>query len=186
MALENRPSTLACGRSVNRVWQDINRSPDPHTLSCAYCRTARNNLEALSSATALLRDQDLLHPDLRPPHGLKDAVLEVACAQVRRGVRLPLAGSRGGSIVISEAALAGVVRDAARELGGVRARRCRIDLAPGAGPGLLIHLRTAVAPGVDIQRAMTFLRLRIRDAVEASVGIVPHTVNLTVEDLYDE
>lgn len=186
MALENRPSTLACGRSVNRVWQDISRSPDPHTLSCADCRTTRNTLEALSSATSLLRDQDLLHPELRPPRGLKEAVLDVACSQVRRGIRLPLAGSREGSIVISETVLAGVVRDAARDLGGVRARRCRIDQVPGAGLGLLIHLRTAVAPGVDIQRAMTYLRLRIRDAVEASVGIVPHTVNLTVEDLYDE
>ena len=186
MALENQFQRLDCGRSVGRIWQEMRRPPDPHTLSCPGCRTARSSFEALSAATAALRDHDLSHPGLRPPHRLKGAVLDVAYSQVRRGIRLQVAGTRSGTIEISETALAGVVREAARDMGGVRARRCRISQVSGADSGLLIHLRTAVAPGVDICSAMAFLRLRIRDAVEASVGIVPHTVNLTVEDLYDD
>lgn len=186
MALEDRSAPLDCGRTVTRIWQDMNRPPDPHTASCSHCRAVRNSLEALSTATDALQDHDLRHPGLRPPRRLKKAVLDVAWSHARRSVRLPLAGNLRGSVEISELALAGVVREAARELGGVRARRCRIDQVPGPEAGLLIHLRTAVAPGVDICRTMAFLRLRIRDAVEASVGIVPQTVHLTVEDLYDD
>ncbi|MET4060875.1 hypothetical protein ABIB35_002432 [Arthrobacter sp. UYP6] len=186
MALDNRFPPLGCGRTVNRIWLEMYLPPDPHTRTCPDCRTARKNMEDLYAATDALRDHDLRHPGLRPPHGLKEAVLHVALAQARRGIRLPLAETLRGSVEINDVALAGVVREAARDLGGVRARRCLIDQVPGADSGLLIHLRTAVAPGVDIRRTMAFLRLRIRDAVEASVGIVPHTVHLTVEDLYDD
>ena len=186
MALEDRLTAAACGRSALRIWEDIGRPPDLHTSSCPACLQARSSLEALYTATVTLRDHDLRHPALRPPRGLKDAVVEVACSQVRRGVRLQVAGARAGTVEISELALAAVVRDAARTVGGVRARRCRVDLVPGTGSGLRIHLRTAVAPGVDICRAMDFLRGNIRSAVAASVGVVPHTVHLTVEDLYDD
>ena len=186
MVLENRPPTLDCGRTVNRVWQDLNQPPDSHTRSCPGCRAARVQLESLSTATAALQHQELQHPGLRPPNGLTDKILAVAYSQMRRGARFPLAGNPHGGVDISEMALAGVVRDAALAVGGVRARRCRIEQIPGDDSGLLIHLRTAVAPGIDIRRAMAFLRLRIRDAVEASVGIVPQTVHLTVEDLYDD
>ncbi|MCC9197224.1 hypothetical protein QNO08_16425 [Arthrobacter sp. zg-Y820] len=186
MALENPSPAPACGRTANRVWHEIGRPPDLHTRSCPDCRQARSSLEALYTATVSLRDHDLSHPAFRPPRGLKDAIIDVACAQVRRGVLLPVAATADGTVEVSELALAAVVRDAASTVGGVRARRCRIDLTPDAAAGLRIHLRTAVAPGVDICRAMDFLRRNIRSAVAASVGIIPHTVHLTVEDLYDD
>lgn len=186
MALEESLPALSCGRTTARVWQDIGRPPDPHTRSCPDCRQARNSLEPLHTAMASLREHDLRHPAFRPPRGLKEAIVDAACKQVRRGALLPVAVTPDGTVEVSELALSGVVRDAARTVGGVRARRCRIDLVPDTGSGLRIHLRTAVAPGVDIRRAMDFLRRNIREAVAASVGVVPHTVHLTVEDLYDD
>lgn len=186
MALENQLPFPACGRSLTRVWQDAGRPPDPHTLACPDCRRARNRLQSLRAATVKLREQDLRHPAFRPPQGIKQAVLAEAGSQVRRGARLALTGTPNGLVEIREYDLAAVVREAASTVGGVRARRCRVDLVPDAGSGLRIHLRTAVAPGVDICRAMDFLRRRIRAAVAVSVGILPHTVHLTVEDLYDD
>ncbi|GAA3292866.1 hypothetical protein ACFFON_02040 [Arthrobacter citreus] len=185
MALENQQPVLACGRTITRVWQGMDRPPDPHTLECRECRQARSRLEPLHAATAALREQDLRHPAFRPPRGLKRKVLESAGSRSAGGPGLQVLESLNGTS-ISEAALAAVVRDAARSVGGVRARRCRIDVTPDGGRGLRIHLRTAVAPGVDICRAMDFLRRNIRAAVAESVGIVPHTVHLTVEDLYDD
>lgn len=186
MALENRQPALACGRTLTRVWQGIGLPPDPHTLECRECRHARSRLEPLHAATAVLREHDLRHPAFRPPRGLKRRVLEAAGRQGGYAAQLPVTGSVNGTVEISESALAAVVRDAARDVGGVRARRCRIDMLPDGGRGLRIHLRTAVAPGVDICRTMDFLRRNIRAAVAESVGIVPHTVHLTVEDLYDD
>ena len=184
MAIENDRAEPGCGRTANRVWQDMDQPPDSHTRTCPGCREARLYLEALSTATSALRSHDLRHPALRPPYSLAKTVLEVACTQARGGIRFQLAGALQGSIDISEAALTCIVRDAALSMGGVRARRCRIEQPAGNGHGLVIHLRTAVAPGLDICKAMALLRLHIRDAVEASVGIVPDTVHLTVEDLY--
>ncbi len=186
MALENPQPALACGRTLTRVWQGIGRPPDPHTLQCRECRQARSRLEPLHAATTALREHDLRHPAFRPPRGLKRKVLEVAGRRSGSGARVPVPGNVFGTAEISESALAAVVRDAARHVGGVRARRCRIDVVPDGGAGLRIHLRTAVAPGVDICRTMDFLRRNIRAAVAESVGIVPQTVHLTVEDLYDD
>lgn len=186
MAVENPFPPPACGRSPARIWQDAGRPPDQHTLGCPDCRRARSRLQMLRAATAKLREQDLRHPAFRPPRGIKQAVLATAGTQVRRGTRLPLTGTPNGTVEVSEYDLAAVIREAAGTVGGVRARRCRVDLVPGTGSGLRIHLRTAVAPGVDICRAMDFLRRRIRAAVAASVGVFPHTVHLTVEDLYDD
>ncbi|WAP52103.1 hypothetical protein OL239_01920 [Arthrobacter sp. ATA002] len=186
MALKPELSPPACGRTLARVWQDIDRPPDRHTLTCADCRRARNSLMRLDAVTETLREHDLRHPAFRPPPGLKPAVLAVAGAHARGGVQLAPAGARNGGVEITEDALTAVVRRAADGVGGVRARRCRVDLVPDAGFGLRIHLRTAVAPGVDIRRTMDFLRRNIRAAVVASVGIIPHTVHLTVEDLYDD
>lgn len=186
MALEMHADQVGCGRTVNRIWQDMLQPPDRHTRFCPDCRIVRANLEPLFTATAVLRDHDLRHPGLRPPYTLKERVLEAAFLQVRRSPRLFLGGTADGRVEISEAALAAVVREAARTIGGVRARRCRIHHEPETDSGLLIHLRTAVAPGVDICRAMDFLRLTIHDAVESSVGVAPRAVHLTVEDLYDD
>ncbi len=186
MALEMHAYQDGCGRTVNRIWQDMVRPPDSHTLSCPDCRTLRSRLEPLFRATAVLRDHDLRHPGLRPTYALKERVLDAAFLQMRRGPRLSLSGAPGGTVEISETALAAVVRDAARTIGGVRARRCRIRHVPETGAGLLIHLRNAVAQGVDICRAMDYLRLCISDAVEMSVGVAPQAVHLTVEDLYDD
>ena len=185
MALENRQPALACGRTVARVWQGLDRPPDAHTLECRECWQTRSRLQPLHAATAALREHDLRHPAFRPPRSLKGKVLASAGSRRPGGRHLQVAGSLDDT-GISESALAAVVRDAARGVGGVRARRCRIDLVPDGGRGLRIHLRTAVAPGVDICRAMDFLRRNIRAAVAESVGIVPHTVHLTVEDLYDD
>lgn len=190
MAVGNSTVLLGCGRSIDGVWAGLGRPPDRHSQGCRHCQRARATLAPLAAATASLRHSDRTAPV--PPPGLKRAVLKVARAEVRRGLRMVLREGARGQVEVSEQAVASVVRRAAAEIPGVRARRCRIDVLPrdddGVEPGveLRIFLRTAASPAVNIESTMERVRQRIMDAVAEGIGVEARTVHLTVEDLYDD
>lgn len=203
MALDDVPR-LGCGRSIDSIWAAIERPPTAHEEHCEHCRTARTRLERLSEATRALRESDLHDPALKPGPGIKDAIMDVARAEVRRGSRILLRSADNGTTEISEQALSSLVRFAAAAIPGVHSRRCRIEIGPAAasltgedhpsgttgtattaGPRLIVNLRVAAAPGVDIPLMAEALRHEISNAIPAGVGIGAGTVNITVEDLYD-
>ena len=203
MALDDVPR-LGCGRSIERIWATIDRPPTAHEEHCEYCRTAKTRLQGLSEATRLLRESDLHNPALKPGPWIKNAIMDVARAEVRRGRRLLLRRADTGTTEISEQALSSLIRFAAAAVPGVHPRRCRIELrsaaadldgeehptgrtgtATNAGPRLIINLRVAAAPGIVIPRTVEALRHEISNAIPAGVGIGAGTVNITVEDLYD-
>ena len=203
MALDDIPR-LGCGRSIDRIWDTIDRPPTAHEEECEQCQTARTRLQRLSAATRSLRESDLSNPALKPRPGIRSAIMDVARAEVRRGSRILLRSADNGTTEISEQALSSLIRFAAAAIPGVHPRRCRIEIrsaaaslaredhAPGgtgtathAGPRLIINLRVAAAPGIVIPRTVEALRHEISNAIPASVGIGAGTVNITVEDLYD-
>ncbi len=203
MALDDIPR-LGCGRSIDGIWATIDRPPTAHEEQCEQCQTARTRLQRLSKATRLLRESDLHNPTLKPRPGIKNAIMDVARAKVRRGSRILLRSADNGTTEISEQALSSLIRSAAAAIPGVHSRRCRIEIrsataslagedhpsgttgtATNAGPRLIINLRVAAAPGIVIPRTVEALRHEISNAIPASVGISAGTVNITVEDLYD-
>ena len=200
MALDDIPR-LGCGRSIDSIWATIDRPPTAHEEQCEQCQTARTQLERLSEATRALRESDLHDPALKPRPGIKNAIMDVARAEVRRGSRILLRSADSGSTEISEQALSSLVRFAAAAVPGVHSRRCRIEIRPAsaglageehpsgttttAGPRLIVNLRVAAAPGIDIPLMAEALRHEISNAIPAGVGIGAGTVNITVEDLYD-
>ena len=203
MALDDIPR-LGCGRSIDSIWATIDGPPTAHEQQCAQCQTARTQLERLSEATRALRESDLHSPALRPRPGIKNAIMDVARAEVRRGSRILLRSADNGTTEISEQALSSLVRFAAAAIPGVHSRRCRIEIRPAsagpagedhpsgstgtattAGPRLIVNLRVAAAPGIDIPLMAEALRHEISNAIPAGVGIGAGTVNITVEDLYD-
>lgn len=203
MALDDIPR-LGCGRSIDSIWATTDRPPTAHEERCEQCQTARTQLERLSEATRALRESDLHNPALEPRHGIKNAIMDVARAEVRRGSRILLRSADNGSTEISEQALSSLVRFAAAAVPGVHSRRCRIEIRPAsagpagedpppgttgtattAGPRLIVNLRVAAAPGIDIPLMAEALRHEISNAIPAGVGIGAGTVNITVEDLYD-
>lgn len=200
MALDDVPR-LGCGRSIDNIWATINRPPTAHEEHCEQCQTARTRLERLSEATRSLRESDLHNPALKPRPGIKNAVMDVARAEVRRGSRILLRSAANGTTEISEQALSSLVRFAAAAIPGIHSRRCRIEIrsaTPGpagqdhppgttatAGPRLIVNLWVAAAPGIDIPLMAEALRHEISTAIPAGVGIGAGTVNITVEDLYD-
>ena len=203
MALEDIPR-LGCGRSIDRIWATIDRPPTAHEEECEQCQTARTQLQALSEATRSLCDSDLHDPALKPRPGIKNAIMDVARAEVRRGSRILLRNADNGITEISEQALSSLIRFAAAAVPGVHSRRCRIEIrsaaaslasadhpsgttvdATDAGPRLIVNLRVAAAPGIVIPVVAEALRHEISTAIPAGVGIGAGTVNITVEDLYD-
>jgi uncharacterized alkaline shock family protein YloU len=193
-----------CGRSIDRIWATIDRPPTTHEENCKQCQIARTRLQRLSEATRSLRERDLHNPALKPRPGIKNAIMDVARAEIRPGSRILLRSADNGTTEISEQALSSLIRFAAAAIPGVHTRRCRIEIRPAtaglagenqpsgtpgtatdAGPRLIVDLRVAAAPGIVIPRAVEALRHKISDAIPAGVGIGAGTVNITVEDLYD-
>jgi hypothetical protein len=193
MAIDETIPRLGCGRSIDEVWATINQPPTAHENGCAQCRTARASLAKLAKAARTLRDNDAEDASLQPRHAVKDAIMNLARAEVRRGSRLPVYRSEQGGIAISEQAIASVIWFGADALPGVRARRCRIhpdpdtaeDPRPGGTPGILVNLRIAVASGTDIPVTAELLRQRIISMITAHIGLSAGAINISVEDFYD-
>lgn len=193
MAIDENIPRLGCGRSIDEVWANINQPPTAHENGCVQCRTARASLAKLAEATRTFRENDTEDASLQPHHAIKDAIMNVARAEVRRGSRLPVYRVDQGCIAISEQAITSVIWFGADALPGVRARRCRIhpdpdtaDDHPSAGTAdISVNLRIAVASGTDIPGTAHLLRQRIISMITAHVGLNAGAINITVEDFYD-
>ncbi|WP_104044912.1 hypothetical protein [Arthrobacter sp. ZGTC412] len=193
MAIDETIPRLGCGRSIDEAWAGIKQPPTAHENGCVQCRTARASLAKLAEATRTLRYNDAEDASLRPHHGVKDAIMNLARAEVRRGNLLPAYQADQGAITISEQAITSVIWSGADALPGVRARRCRIHPAPDTTDGprsagtanISVNLRIAVASSTDIPGTAELLRQRIISMITAHVGLNAGAVNITVEDLYD-
>jgi uncharacterized alkaline shock family protein YloU len=192
MAIDETIPRLGCGRGIDEVWASINQPPTAHESGCVQCRTARASLSRLAEATRTLRDNDAEDPSLQPHHAVKDAIMNLARAEVRRGSLLPVYRAEQGGITISEQAITSVIWFGADALPGVRARRCRVHPVPdtaetrSAGTAdIAVNLRIAVASGTDIPGTAELLRERIISMITAHVGLNVGTINITVEDFYD-
>ncbi|WP_434995186.1 hypothetical protein [Arthrobacter sp. Ld5] len=194
MALNEDQPRLGCGRIIDDVWASIDQPPTAHDLECPDCRSARLGLHHLESVTGSLRDRDRDDPALRPGTRVKEAIMMVARAEVRRSRRTPLVTNALGTIDISEQALSGLIRFAASTLTGVRARRCAIaGLRPADRPAdavvdagdVRITLTVAISSRVEVPATMDLLRERVATVVQAQTSITMQQIDIFVEDLYD-
>ncbi|CAM3130698.1 hypothetical protein PSET11_00239 [Arthrobacter ulcerisalmonis] len=208
MAMNSEHLRLGCGRDLDEFWAAIDEPPTAHEWSCPDCQSARNALYHLASVTESMRERDRTEPSLQPGNRVREAVMMVARAEIRRGRKTPLKKTPLGRIDISEQALTALIRFAASTLPGVRARRCSITSPPEmTGPsqpaadpqapgqpapasdqssaGLTVELQVALASTVRIPDTLAQLRERVGAVVEAQTSLVISTINISVEDLYD-
>lgn len=196
MAIEPDVPRLGCGESIDRIWATIEEPPTPHQAQCAQCRAARESLLQLRQATDAMRDADVRDPRLELRDNVTAVVMDVARSEVRRGKIIRLGDSAGGTINVSEQAICAVIRDAVRDVSGVRARRCHIEVAAepagSRGPSgregarLDVNLRVVAAVGSLTPDHINSLRPKLADTLLAHFGVVDGAINITVEDLYDE
>lgn len=205
MALNEDQPRLGCGRLIDEVWVSIDQPPSAHERTCADCQSARAALHHLVAVTESMRDRDRGDAGLQPGHRVKEAIMMVARAEVRRSRRTPLATTPLGTIDISEQALSALIRFAASTLPGVRARRCTItslqttqtpQAARHAQGGtssttvvdvedVRITLTVALSSQVKIPDTMGLLRERVGTIVQAQTSITMQQIDIIVEDLYD-
>jgi uncharacterized alkaline shock family protein YloU len=120
--------------------------------------------------------------DVMPGARVKDAVMRVARAEVRRGRRLPVRADPAGSIEISEQTLSALVRFACDSVPGVRSRRCQVAQRDG---GLDITVRLAIRSGTSGPELAEQVRARITAVVPARAGLSVGRIDLIIEDVYD-
>ncbi|WP_020496518.1 Asp23/Gls24 family envelope stress response protein [Sciscionella marina] len=178
------PYLLPCGRELEQVWQNLEAGrTDEHEASCRHCATARESLGALHAATAeLLTDQE------RPSGALTDRIMSAVRAEVRRGDLLPLPPTELGPVEISEQAVAVVLRYAADEVTGVRARRCRVRVADESREGVVLvtaELTIAVAHATGVETAAEIVRERVRAACANRIGFELARLDVHIADVYD-
>ncbi|WP_049829318.1 hypothetical protein [Arthrobacter sp. RIT-PI-e] len=187
---------LGCGRDLDEVWASIDEPPSAHEQHCEDCRSARASLQNLALITGAMRENDRVDPELQPGSRVREAIMMVARAEIRRGRRAPLSRTELGTIDISEQALTALIRFAASTLPGVRARRCSISTtgpggtrAPSGDPvdvtDVRITLRVALPSTMRIPPAMVSLRERVGAIVRTQTSITMKQIDIVVEDLYD-
>ncbi|RJT74883.1 Asp23/Gls24 family envelope stress response protein [Arthrobacter cheniae] len=193
---------LGCGRDLDELWASIDDAPTAHELICEDCRHARSALQHLASVTESMRERDREDPDLQPGQRVREAIMMVARAEIRRGRRAPLTTTPLGTIDISEQALTSLIRFAASTLPGVHARRCTVSTVstdvtassqgfkiaatdPVDVDDVRITLQVALASTVKIPATMVLLRERVGTVVQAQTSITMKQINIVVEDLYD-
>lgn len=208
MALDET-SILGCGHSIDEVWANIDHPPTAHETSCTLCGAARQSLQSLRAATAGYQDLEAhdAGPEtdeaLRPRPRVRENILAVARAEVRRGRRIPIAATALGPVMLSEQALVSLIRGAADSVAGVRARRISLtapivaepghrtgtDADPdGGAPAVVLEqvtCRIAVSHTVSAPRVADTVRDHVIVALSRHVAIDPKAVNIVVEDLYD-
>jgi hypothetical protein len=173
---------LPCGRDVETVWARLDEvdagRADPHELDCPHCRAAHESLRVLRSLTDVM-----IADESAPSPGLTGRIMSAVRAEVRRGDLVELPSAEPGGARVSEAAIAAVLRFAADQVPGVRARRCRvnaIDDAPGA-----IEVRMTIAVSYrHFGGALDVIRERVEAAATGRIGVRLVRLDLTVDDVY--
>ncbi len=95
-----------------------------------------------------------------------------------------LSGGDGGSVALSEGALAQIVTQAAESVPGVRLhrrRRLAVELESGHARA---ELELAVAYGQVLPEAARAVQERVADALAAMCGVVVDAVDVSVEELH--
>jgi len=170
---------LACGRSVEQVWEEMEAgSVSAHAAGCPHCSTARASLDQLVEATRLLIDDPV-----RPPPGLLDRIMAAARADLTHGVPIPLP-SPAGDVDISAHALAAVLRFVIDSVDGLRAHRCRIELAPDAQHTVRVWMSVSLRFGVEQDIALAEARRRAGAALSTRIGLALDILDFEVADVW--
>jgi len=171
---------LPCGRSLEQLWDHIDAA-DEHERACPHCSTARHSLRALREAT-----DELAADRVQPRIDLTERIMSAVRAEIRgRGEMLPL--DAGDTLQVSEQAVAVVLRFAADEIEGVRARRCRVRAVGVEDGQTVLHAELTVATTYrdDLAELLATVRDRVMAACAASVGVRLARLDLRLADFYD-
>ena len=193
MAVE-RVRPLACGRDAADVWEHAEQGVlDEHERSCPHCVTARADRARLGGLVERMAAEPLA-----PPSSVLEQVMGAVVADLRPHELVRI----GPDAWLGRPAAESALRHVVDSMGGLRARRCRIEQA-GATPPAAPHPAApadrdpAVRPvrvrmsvtarfGEDLASVTTRVRQMIISAGEQTLGLPIEVVDILVEDLWEE
>lgn len=200
MAVE-RVRPLACGRDAADVWEHAEQGVlDEHERSCPHCVTARADRARLGGLVARMAAEPL-----EPPPSVLEQVMGAVVADLRPHELLRI----GPDAWLGRPAAESALRHVVDSMGGLRARRCRIEqsgatpvTAPGtadpgpaaadpAAPGpavrpVRVRMSVVARFGEDLASVTARVRQMIISAGERTLGLPVECVDILVEDLWEE
>ncbi|WP_219418696.1 Asp23/Gls24 family envelope stress response protein [Pseudonocardia nigra] len=174
-----RRHALPCGRSVEQVWQELEAGQvSAHGADCPHCSTARASLEQLAEAT-----RQLVADPLEPPPRLLDRIMGAVRAELTTADPIPLP-SESGQVDISTHALAAVLRYVVDSVDGLRAHRCRIELAPDVAHTVRAWMSVSLHYPTDGIAAVEEARRRARAALSERIGLRLESLDVELTDVW--
>ncbi|ANY05490.1 Asp23/Gls24 family envelope stress response protein [Pseudonocardia sp. HH130630-07] len=180
MAVE-QVEPLACGRDAADVWDHADAGTlDEHERSCPHCAVARADHDRLSGLVGRMAAEPL-----RPPPSLLEQVTDAVAAELRPHELLRIGPDAWLGRPAAEAALRHVVDS----MGGVRARRCRVEQLRGDDPQVppvQVRLTVTARFGVDLASVTARVRQMVVSAADGALGLPVSEVDILVEDVWEE
>lgn len=172
---------LACGRDAADVWEHADAGVlDEHELSCPHCTAARADHDRLGGLVTRMAAEPL-----SPPPSVLEQVVTAVVADLRPHELLEI----GPDAWLGRPTAAAALRHVVDSMGGLRARRCRID-QPGTAadpPGpVWVEMTVAARFGVDLASVTARVRQMIIATGEGTLGLPIAGVDIHVEDVWED
>jgi hypothetical protein len=181
MAVNLVGDRLPCGHDIDHLWEHlVQDAPDEHARSCEYCQAALTEIRPLRTAISVLAAEPV-----RPPADLHAKVMAAVRARMAIAPRITLPGPAGNRLVISEHAAAIILRAAGDTVDGVRARSCRLPPdAPETGTVTDLKLSISLRFGMPVLAAARAVRVAVRTAARAQLGLTLGRIDIDVVDVH--
>jgi len=181
MAVNLTGDRLPCGHDIDQLWDHLVRgAPDEHARSCEHCQAALTEIRPLHTAISVLAAEPV-----RPPADLHAKVMAAVRARMAIAPRITLPGPAGNRLVISEHAAAIILRAAGDTVDGVRARSCRLPPdAPEMGTVTDLKLSISLRFGMPVLAAARAVRVAVRTAARAQLGLTLGRIDIDVVDVH--
>jgi len=183
MAVNLSADRLPCGHDIDVLWDHLMRDvPDEHTRSCEHCQAALTEIRPLRKALRALAAEPV-----RPPADLHARVMAAVRGRIAAAPRIALPGPVGNRLVISEHAVAVILRAAGDTVDGVRARSCRLPRdAQNLSTATNLELSVSLRCDMPVAAAARAVRVALRTAARAQLGLTLGRIDIDVEDVHAE
>ena len=182
-----KENTLECGRTIDSVWESLERPLDEHQRTCTYCQEARTSLLKLLDLTRQVRQED---EELNIQSGTRDRIMDFARTHVRRGADIPVYEDRGSAISVSQFLVAQAVQETVDSFAGLTVRRSVVRPRKDGQDGVQsfdLTVSLVMSPSVRLPAVERELRQAIVTRINERLGGEVRILNLLIEDVqYDE
>ncbi|WP_120004979.1 hypothetical protein [Nesterenkonia muleiensis] len=125
-------------------------------------------------------------PDEIAGSTLKQRIMDIVQQESLRGPSTELVSPRGNRFDVTTSAIRAEVRGVIDGIGGLRARRVGLRCVDESASRFDVEASLTMAPTQSLQRVVPQLRAAISEMLNGTFGIETASIDLRVEDIYDD